>query len=315
MIRIPVSVCGDYWSNKQIVKEKLDSVTTNEPIALDLLAEGPSLYSLGVVDMVLNFLEKTNRGVSTVAVDHWSNTVEPIPFQRLNSEYLSHFFWLSNTYIDCVINERSADFLFGYFVGRRTVPRCVMLKEIHHAYAEKFLLSLMPTTADIIFSDLDPLADWIDPNDFHAWFRSMSIPSLDNFSVLDQFRGNNNTHCSILQWYPKFDIELVSETYTHGNTFFVTEKTVRPLVAGKSLIVYGPQNYLARLRELGFQTWSGVWDESYDNLTGPARWHAIQKIIDDLLLKDQHQLYSQCQPIVQHNQQHAKYLIEKYRPL
>jgi hypothetical protein len=73
------------------------------------------------------------------------------------------------------------------------------------------------------------------------------------------------------RWYSIFDIELVAETYCHGDTFFVTEKTVRPIVAGKSMMVYGPQNYLARLRDLGFQTWNHIWDETYDQLTGALR--------------------------------------------
>jgi hypothetical protein len=132
--------------------------------------------------------------------------------------------------------------------------------------------------------------------------------------VRDQFSGDHNTNASLLRWYPSFDIELVAETYCHGDTFFVTEKTVRPIVAGKSVIIYGPQNFLARLRDLGFQTWHHIWDETYDQLTGPKRWHAMRMVIDDLIKRDQQQLYQQCQQIVQHNQQQANTLIKKYRP-
>jgi len=79
-------------------------------------------------------------------------------------------------------------------------------------------------------------------------------------------------------------------------------------------LVYGPIDYLVRLRELGFQTWNTIWDESYDAFVGPARWQAMQAVIDDLIYMDQERLYQLCQPIIKHNQQHADILTKKYRP-
>jgi hypothetical protein len=86
------------------------------------------------------------------------------------------------------------------------------------------------------------------------------------------------------------------------------------MVAGKSMLIYGPQNYLDRLKNLGFRTWHSIWDESYDQLIGPARWHAIKHIINDLVQMNQEQLYHQCLPIVQHNQQQVQLLANQYRP-
>ncbi len=309
MISIPVAVCGDDWVNRDTVIEQLQTVNAQDPVVLDLHAEGPSLHALGIVDTV-----QAHVSSDRVYVENWSNSVESVPFQRLNRHLLSHFFWFSDRYRSAVINQRTAQRLFGYFVGRRTVPRCVMLKEIHEKYADQFLLSLMNTVTGFRSSDLDPLQQWAVADEFHHWYYNQTITSLDSHTVRDQFSENHNTNASLLRWYPSFDIELVAETYCHGDTFFVTEKTVRPIVAGKSMIVYGPQNYLARLRDLGFQTWHHIWDESYDQLTGPKRWHAMRLVIDDLIKRDQQQLYQQCQQIVQHNQQHANTLIKKYRP-
>jgi len=313
MITIPVAVCGDDWVNRDQVKDLLYNSDHVEPFVLDLLAEGPSLYALGVVDVILKYLYRSNRSPAEVSVTNWSNNVESIPFERRNRHLLSHFFWMSKNYQPQVINHRTTEFLFGYFVGRRTVPRCVMLQEIQQHYPQKFLLSLMNTVADFKMSGLEPLSEWTNPAEFNHWWHHASIPSLDNVSVRDQFRGVN-TNGSLLQWYPKFDIELVAETYTHGNTFFVTEKTVRPIVAGKSMLIFGPANYLARLRDLGFQTWHSIWDESYDTQTGPARWQLMQQVVKDLTSRNQDTLYQQCADIVAHNQQHANILIQKYQP-
>lgn len=309
MISISVVVCGDDWVNRDAVVEQLQTVDSHKPVVLDLHAEGPSLHALGIVDTVQTYV-----AAEQVYINNWSNSAETVPFCRLNQHLLSHFFWMSDQYQTAVPTARDATHLFGYFVGRRTVPRCAMLKDIQKKYQDRFLLSLMNTVAELKLSSLDPLEIWCDPHKFYKWFNNPTVNSVDNHAVRDQYQGNHNTNASLLRWYHQFDIELVAETYCHGNTFFVTEKTVRPIVAGKSMLIYGPQNYLARLRDLGFQTWNTVWDEGYDQLAGPNRWQAIKTVIDDVVARDQEQLYQQCLPIAQHNQQHAQLLINKHRP-
>ena len=309
MISIPIAVCGDDWVNRDTVTEQLQNINSTDPVILDLHAEGPSLHALDIVDTVQAYVS-----ADQVYVTNWSNNVETVPFRRMNRHLLSHFFWMSDRYQTSVPAVRDATHLFGYFVGRRTVPRCVMLKHVQEKYQDHFLLSLMNTVASFKLATLDRLETWCDPHEFYNWFNNQTITSLDNYAVRDQFFGGHNTNASLLRWYHQFDIELVAETYCHGDTFFVTEKTVRPVVAGKSMLVYGPRNYLVRLRDLGFQTWNTVWDESYDCLIGPERWHAIKLVIDDLVLRDQEQLYQQCRSIVEHNRQHAQTLINKHKP-
>lgn len=309
MISISIVVCGDDWVNRNTVIEQLQTINLHDPVVLDLHAEGPSLHALGIVDTLQRYVN-----ADRVYVENWSNNVEAVPFRRLNYYQLSHFFWMSNRYQHAVPVKRDAKHLFGYFVGRRTVPRCVMLKDVHEKYQDYFLLSLMNTVAGFKHSEHDPLEAWCDSCNFYNWFNNQTIGSLDNHVVRDQYQGDHNTNASLLRWYHQFDIELVAETYCHGDAFFVTEKTVRPIVAGKSMLVYGPKNYLARLRDLGFQTWHTVWSESYDRLTGPERWRAIELVINDLISRDQEQLYQQCQPIIEYNQQHAQTLINRHRP-
>ena len=314
MITISVEVCGDDWVNKETVKQLLYNSNHKDPIVLDLHAEGPSLHAVGVVGTLLEYLQQFDRRPGSVYVNNWSNAIEQIPFNRLNRHELSHFFWMSDRYANHVPDHRTLQFLFGYFVGRRTVPRCTILMDIQQHYSKHFLLSLMNTVTEFKNSDLDPVSEWTDPTQFAQWLSTPAVSSLDNHTIRDQFSQAHNTNASLLKWYSTFDIELVAETYTHGDTFFVTEKTVRPIVAGKSMLVYGPKNYLARLQELGFQTWGDVWDESYDQLIGPQRWQAMRSVIDKLLSQDQEQLHKQCLPIVMHNQQHAQALIKKYKP-
>lgn len=48
--------------------------------------------------------------------------------------------------------------------------------------------------------------------------------------------------------------------------FNLTEKTVKTLVTGMPFVMVSSPFFLAELRKLGFETYSTLWDESYDNL-------------------------------------------------
>jgi hypothetical protein len=116
-----------------------------------------------------------------------------------------------------------------------------------------------------------------------------------------------DTNKSLLQHYHNFAVEIVCETYTLGNTFFPTEKTIRPLMAAKPILVYGPRYFLARLRELGFRTYNEIWDESYDLYQGPERWHLMRKSMNRLLecgRVEQIAVLTQAHEIAMFNRQH-----------
>lgn len=94
------------------------------------------------------------------------------------------------------------------------------------------------------------------------------------------------------QVYKDFLIDIVAETFTSGDCFFVTEKTVRPMLLKKPMIVMGPVNYLEYLRQLGFRTFSDFWDETYDGFSGADRYFKILNLIDRLAGKSKDQLES-----------------------
>jgi hypothetical protein len=168
--------------------------------------------------------------------------------------------------------------------------------------------------------NLEILDQWIDPQDqpkVFDWISTCNISSLDNRSVQDQYTvpEQSSAECnqSLLTYYDQFHIELVCESYTIGDTFFPTEKTVRPLASGKPMLVYGPKNFLARLQSLGFKTYGDCWSENYDQFEGPERWQSIQKIINELIaLPDfqRSQLIEQAQAITIYNRQHLAELIK-----
>ena len=78
------------------------------------------------------------------------------------------------------------------------------------------------------------------------------VSSLHNF--LSNAEDYNNTLFSI-----------VGETSACSQYMFITEKTMKPIMNFHPFFVVGNPFTLKRLKELGFKTFSDVWDESYDN--------------------------------------------------
>jgi hypothetical protein len=142
------------------------------------------------------------------------------------------------------------------------------------------------------------------------WYDKYTIPSVDQMTVRDQFTTPDSyadTNRSLLTHYGRFAIEIVCETYTMGNTFFPTEKTIRPIMACKPVLVYGPQYFLSRLRTMGFQTYHDLWDESYDLYQGAERWIMIQQIMQSISEKtpdELQQLLAKAHVIALHNRRH-----------
>jgi hypothetical protein len=65
--------------------------------------------------------------------------------------------------------------------------------------------------------------------------------------------------------YHDSSLLYISETIPHNKEFFVTEKTIKGLISGRPCIIIGCQHFLKQLKQLGFNTWNTVLDESYDD--------------------------------------------------
>jgi hypothetical protein len=121
-------------------------------------------------------------------------------------------------------------------------------------------------------------------------------------------------HNNLYKEYNNFLVDIVCETYYNGNTFFPTEKTWRPIMLSTPFIVQGPQWYLHRLRDLGFQTFDRWWDEGYAEDPADHQPHEIVKVIDSLAEKSIQELntmHQEMQPTLQHNKKRFMELTSK----
>jgi hypothetical protein len=299
MLTIPVALFGDYWINPQEVEDQIRSGNISEPVHLDFQAEGVSVTAAGIVQRLLAICDETGRSTGTIKLINNPNIVEHTPFENINATkqhnqpFRSHFLsgdLLRDYWRDAPAVNSDAQ-LFGLFIGRRTVARDMILRDCMEQ-PEKFLFSMMHSIIGVQTYDQQEVSQWVQADDieeFLQWRQKIKISSLDGKSITDQYRRfvpQPETNKTILDFYPRFRIEIVPETYTQGDTFFPTEKTARPIMAEKPMLVYGPRYFLRRLRDLyGFRTYSDHWDESYDDFEGPVRWRAMWRVMQDVSLE------------------------------
>ena len=127
------------------------------------------------------------------------------------------------------------------------------------------------------------------------------LESSDGYTVGATTQQHTDQLC---QFYPNIFIDIVAETFVNGRTFFVTEKTVRPMLLKKPFIIMGSKNFMIYLRQMGFKTFYEYWDEDYDGFEGKNRYLKILDIIDMLAKKTPNELeemYKSMQNILDHN--------------
>lgn len=317
MIEINLAVCGDHWLNPQVLRDHFPT-DNKETLILRMSGEGPSLWATGIVQETLELCARYGRVPGTVWVGDWSNRVEEIPFARFTNHAVSHFFWMSETYRHCAIARGGQRRWFGYFLGRASVHRARMLQDLVRDYQQHVLVSVMINSGlaqpTLMLGDRSQWVQNQSIEDFHAWCANCDISSLDGHAVRDQYDATQNTNRDILAYYDQFRIEVVPETFTLGDCFFPTEKTIRPLSQGRGLLVHGPVNFLKRLRDLGFRTWNSIWDETYDSVHGPLRWQLMQTEMFKIVKMDPVTVDRELQNIHQHNSVVLDQIISTFRP-
>ena len=67
-------------------------------------------------------------------------------------------------------------------------------------------------------------------------------------------------------FYKYYGLDIVTETVFNYPYPYISEKTMRPIVSKRPFIVVGASGILALLKSKGFQTFSNIIDESYDEI-------------------------------------------------
>jgi len=317
---ITLRINGDIWANPQEFQAELEKLQPGQYVLIDVNSEGPALAPFGIY----NILSKYSYNY---IFTKWSNPLEPMPYGRVACSELSHFFRMSRGYWIDELPNLLAKRPFGLFVGRNSISRNCIMYDVHDRWRKRFLISKMRTHLNDHWGDrlphevvkIDNLTRWGDHYrcaKIKEWWSSCPVSSIDDKHVWDQYQmpeiSAANCISSLLSHYNQFNFELVCETYIYGKTFFPTEKTVRPIMGNKPFLVHGPKYFLRNLQNLGFKTFSGVWNEQYDNYEGPERWKKMQSLIDMICSWDNEtrsNVLIQCSKITAHNRNRLKEIV------
>ena len=103
-------------------------------------------------------------------------------------------------------------------------------------------------------------------------------------------------------------VYVPTETVYFGQRLHITEKTFKAIALEMPFVLVAPAHSLEYMRSYGFQTFAGIFDESYDQEQDDFR--RIEKVtkllkdLDSLSAAERQQIHRACLPIVQHNFQH-----------
>lgn len=123
---------------------------------------------------------------------------------------------------------------------------------------------------------------------------------IDNF---DNYAYNSH---QINMWSlaDKSLLQVVSETVFYGRRVHITEKSFKPIIMQQPFIIASCKGSLEYMKKYGFETFSSVWDESYDQADDNVRCSKIADLLASLDQQDKHELQKLCAPIVEHNFNH-----------
>jgi len=99
-------------------------------------------------------------------------------------------------------------------------------------------------------------------------------------------------------------VSVITETHAaeEPHNFFISEKTWKPIYAMHPFMVLGHKGTLSRLHEMGYKTFDGLIDESYDQRDFFPRANAIVNNLQLLnLIRDKMAWFESCKDICIHN--------------
>lgn len=138
------------------------------------------------------------------------------------------------------------------------------------------------------------------------------VPEYDPGNTPALYNTMSNNLASV---YRDSFVDIITETRFGQPTANFSEKVFQAIQYQKPFIVVGPPKTLEYIRSLGFKTFDGYWDESYDEYYHHgerlAKIFQLINTLADMPLTEQRQLYDDMYPVIQHNLNRFKEFIEQ----
>lgn len=292
------------WDLEYKVIDMLEKLLEGDDIIVSLNNEGICSESVGLYKLLDYLCVRFNIDPKRIILST-SNALEKSDRYKIVHSQKAYLADLKYTNFDS--NKLFDDNLkhFGIFIGRSNWNRLFLTASIFKNYKDKSLLSFhYNQNALEINCGFDELTFYIGVKETVDLCKDL----LEAFPIVldkvDSYPILYPAHLNILKYYNSFFVDVVCETYFSGNTFYPTEKTVRPILARTPFLVFGPENYLSNMKKLGFKTFDNYWSEEYDKHAGLYRAQKILEILELLSQKTTQELenmYVDMLPLLVHN--------------
>jgi len=276
------------------------SANQNKKIQIDIVPEAICLHNLGLYQLLDCF------SFEQVDITTW-NPLETHNVYNVNCKGKN--FWFNQVVnVDKDLQQWNLNKIFLCLYHRPTAARLGIASYVEQRYSDNTHIHFS-TTVDLDSVpqfELDKLLSWCPANISAAGRMIQQLPlKLGSTEYYTAFNGYNYAD-PLTKLYQDILVDLVVESHVAGNTFFPTEKTIRPMLLKKPFVIFGSKDYLAYLRQMGFRTFSDFWDEDYDGYLGKERYLRIIKLIDHIATLSREQLetmYWDMQYTLDHNYQ------------
>ena len=286
------------WNSDNFLQFLID----NQGRAVDIYTnnEGVCLESAGVYQLLSQFRYKD-------VTIHTSNLLEQHPVYQIKLTAPFKFFKIEHANYTH-LHTWNKNKIFACFYNRPLWYRIGLGATLQHDYKHCSLINIR-TQIDSV--DQRALVETEQlfihhPESFVKFLQECKtwpviIEPVDGYTIGNCTTGHTD---QLAEFYLNFLIDIVAETWTTGRTFFVTEKTVRPMLLKKPMIIMGSKNYLDYLHQMGFRTFADFWSEEYDGYDGRERYVKILQLIDSISKKSKTELnamYWDMQYTLDHN--------------
>lgn len=284
----------------------LKPLLAGEHVMIDLNNEGPCAESLGLFSILDKMCADFNIDKKLISV----RTANAIEVKNRYTIIDSPLVYLTNYNGLKFKSNKIIEKYFGIFIGRSNFNRLFLSAYLFKFHCEKTLQTFHyseNSTTQTGFDQLNRL--YFDIKNNTELVKEFLSNYPFKFDEIETYPIINPANMNIIQNYNKIFIDVVCETFYTGNTFYPTEKTVRPILSETPFLVFGPVNYLANLRKLGFETFHEFWPEDYDSYSGITRCNIITDRIDFISRMSSveiNDMYNKMKPMLEHNRNHLK---------
>lgn len=292
---------GKIWQSEQVI---LDIIKASQQgkVELDLKNEGPCLRSCGLEQLLDNISDcfgfdkdlyvilTSNQKRSSHYTEIKEKFVE-LDFVKAKARTLTQF-------------ESSLDKKFGMFVSRSNWIRLGLASYLHKCHGASTHMTFHFDPKITYHSQQFGLEEFISkyPEEQHVFEFIRHLP-IKQGEYVYPIHWNNGA-LDLDEYYADIFCDMVCETYFSGQTFFITEKILRPIMFKRPFLIQGPVNFLKNLRLMGFQTFDQWWNESYDSQPEELKYQFLKNTVDYIGQQTSATInmwYNQMQETLDHN--------------